>query len=225
MLPLAPLVFALSTTIRHRGVPFGCGLILLVIAWTVSGCQIIPEARPDPTRYYVLVSPEALRTADVAPDGVTLGLRPVELPGYLRTSRSLVVAQGPNELIFRDFDRWAEPLEAGLGRVFRDSLNQASGINRVATFPFGTDRQRDLDLTIRIIHCEGYEARGRRVVRFVASYELTRTNATGEVIHQGVYTAPEAPWDGEASSLAAQIAEAAATAARAIAAEIPRPDR
>jgi uncharacterized lipoprotein YmbA len=190
-----------------------------------GGCQIIPEPRPDPTRYFVLTETAPTvgspTNGEVA-TGVTIGLRPLELPAYLRNTKSLVVARGVNEVTYRDYDRWAEPLDSGLGRVLRDALATNAKVQRVVSFPFPAEQPRDFDLTVRIRRCEGAESDGgRRVARFALSFEISRAGVAGEVVRRGSYVAPERPWDGDASSLAALLGEAAATAGHAIADELP----
>lgn len=191
-------------------------------ALALAGCEVIPQPEPDPTRYFVLRSSQPATPATADREGVALGLHSVELPAYLRNSRSLVVARGGNELVFRDYDRWAEPLDAGLERVLRDALAAHPRVARVDPFPFTSGAARDYDLTVRVIRCEGAEtADGQLVARLVVAYELRRAGAAGERVREGRFAAPELPWDGEAASLAARLAEAAEAAAAAIADELP----
>lgn len=207
--------------VRHAR--FALGLATSALAFFAAGCQVLPRAQPDPTRFYMLTSP--LPPPPGAPEaagGITIGLRPVELPAYLRTSRSMVVTRGANELEFRDYDRWAEPLEAALARVLRDALAQTETVGRVATFPFGSDPSRKFDVAVRVVHFEGVQQGDRRVARFVAAYEILDAQSGGVVVKQGSYTAPERPWNGEAESLAALLSEATAGAAEAIAADLPQ---
>lgn len=187
-----------------------------------AGCQMLPEPRPDPTRYFVLSTPDAVEESLVVDrSGPTVGLRPIELPGYLRHTRSLVVAGNTHEIAFRDHERWAEPLEAGLERVLRHGLAESERVGRVVTFPFELDAPRDFDIRMRIRHCEGVDGPEGRHARFVASYEITRAGTAGEIVKQGLYQAPRAEWDGESASLAAHLSEAALGAGRTIAAELP----
>jgi uncharacterized protein len=194
-------------------------LLALTAVCLTAGCQILPEAQPDRTRYFVLAAPSEAVAPEPA-DGRILGLRPVELPGYLRNTRSLVVARGPNELSYREDDRWAEPLDVGLARVLRETLQVTDGVRRVVAFPFD-QQNRDLDLTVRVRHCEGADfGDGRRTIRFALSYELAAAGAGGELLKRGTFVAPETAWDGEAGSLAARLGEATAAAANAIAADL-----
>lgn len=195
-----------------------------LVALLLSGCQVLPEAQPDPTRYFVLRADTP--AADVtAPreDGLAIGLNAIELPAYLRNNRSMIVARGGNELVFREYDRWAEPLEAGLSRVIRETLAATPGIAEVDTFPFTSDRPRDVDVTIRVLHCEGAEAAdGRRVARLEVVYEIAKAGVAGRRVVEGRFAATERQWNGEADALAAALGAAAVETANAIADALTR---
>ena len=91
----------------------GCLLTILV---ALPGCSL-PKPQSDPTRFFVL-STEAVQSAP-PPKAPTLHLREVELASYLRT-RPLIVRRGANEIEFREFALWGEPLEMGISRVLRE---------------------------------------------------------------------------------------------------------
>ena len=187
-----------------------------------AGCEIVPEPTPDPTRYFVLAAPAAEADRPATEGGLRVGLRVIELPGYLRNSRSLVETRGANEIVYRDYDRWAEPLDAGLTRVMREALLRADGIAGVAVPPLTGD-PRDFEIAVRILQCSGGRRwDGGQYVAFDLVYTIHQSGAAGAVIRQGRYTAPEREWDGDAARLAALLGEAAAEAASAIAAELPR---
>ena len=84
-----------------------------------AGCNIVPEPQADPTRYYILSASETNGTPQAKAPVVYL--REVDLASYLR-SRPLIVRRGENEIEFREFSRWGEPLELGIARVLREEL-------------------------------------------------------------------------------------------------------
>ena len=99
------------------------GLLLPVLGLlAAAGCNLIPVSPPDATRYYVLTTP-AGKPATTAPAGShwRVALRPVDVPTFLR-GKAMQVRAGGNEIRYAEEARWAEPLEAGLGRVLRESL-------------------------------------------------------------------------------------------------------
>lgn len=180
-------------------------LALSLTALLLSGCSsILPEAQSDPTRYYVLTAP-ALVTPAAAE--TVLGLRNVEVAAYLR-SRSVIVRKGENEVEFREFARWGEALDAGIARTLRESLMASGEVAQVAVVPFALDVERDYDLAVRVLACEGEAAGG---VRFRATWELWSTGAGAEVTQRGDYTARSLTWDGRnEASLAAALSQAVA---------------
>lgn len=184
-----------------------------------AACSIIPQPTPDPTRYFVLQDPATTTAVDpVTSAGATIGLLPIALPAYLLDSRAIAVAGVGSEVSFRDFDRWAEPLDEGLARVLRSALTRADGVQRVLVPPFPLTPARDYDLHTRIIDCIGVAAGDNRTLRFGLSFELTAPDGTLKA--QGTFRAAPAAWSGESSELANLISEATAAAATAIAAEL-----
>ena len=176
-------------------------LPLLVAATLLSaGCSLLPEPRPDPTRFYVLTSPSA---GNAAVTGVAaVQLRPVEVAGYLR-NRPLVVRRGASEIEFREHARWGEPLEQGIARVLAAEL-RARGVSVVPAAVGGPV------LTLRVHACEGGSD---GTVIFRAAWELTG----GAVPAAGDFTAQGLRWDGKSEgSLATQLAAAVAGLAEEI---------
>lgn len=190
------------------------GLAVSVLLAT-AGCQLIPEARSDPTKFYVLSTP----TTTAAPpraDGPVVHLKPIDLASYLR-SRAIVVRRGNNEIEFREFARWGEPLELGLARVLREELLATGAANAVFSSNFRHEHgERDYNLTVRVVACEG-EASGAVVFR--AIWELAGA-ASGSTLPtlSGDYHPDGFRWDGKSeTSLAAELSKAVAGLAAEIA--------
>ncbi|MBI5423106.1 MAG: membrane integrity-associated transporter subunit PqiC [Opitutae bacterium] len=178
----------------------------------LAGCNILPEARPESARYYVL---EAHPAADAPPAGaVKLGLRPVEVPAYLK-HKAIVTRSGENEVSYAADAFWAEPLDAGIARVLREQLAARANI---LAYPFPAQLPRDYDLTVRVLNAEG-AAKG---VRFVAVIELLRVGDKPEVVVRREFTAPAAAWHGDYGQLARGLSEAVAALADDIVASVPK---
>lgn len=192
-------------------------LLLLVGSLVGAGCSVIPPAGADPTRFYVLSAAPASATKSESGEGLVLGLRSVDVAAYLR-SRSLVVRQNGNEVQFRDFARWGEPLEAGLSRTLKEALIATGSVSQVASVPFSIDVERDLDLSVRVLACEG-GADGS--VYFRATWELVNTGAGAGLLASGDFTATGLTWDGQSeATLASALSEAVATLGKEIATKI-----
>ncbi len=128
---------------------------LVVTALLASGCSSLLAPRPNLTCYYFLSpmtngGPTTERTADV---GLTVGLGPLKLPEYLnRTERAVRV--GPNQLRFLENQRWAEPLEANVGRVLSQNLRGRLETARILTLPTALAVRRAYDVPLEILRFE-----------------------------------------------------------------------
>jgi uncharacterized protein len=177
------------------------GLLRYVAPVLLAGlvaCNIVPTAQDDPTRYFVLSDP-AIQAAPANPSAtaVRLGLKEVRLESYLK-HKEIVVRTGPNEIQFRDFRRWAEPLNAAIARVLASSLKASSDVAQVQMEPFPFDEKRDFDVSVEIHRCEGVlDASGKYQAGFSAVIEISTTGADARVVARRQFAAPDAAWDGE----------------------------
>lgn len=179
-------------------------VVLAVVTLLFAGCSLLPEPRPDPTRFFVLPA----EVAATPPTVTAVTLRPIEVTGYLR-NRPMVVRRGASEIEFREHARWGEPLEQGVARVLSAGL-RARGVNVV---PAGAVAPV---LAVRVLACEG-AADG--TVIFRATWELTG----GVSPVEGEFSASGLRWDVKTeASLAIQLGAAARALADEIAA-IPPP--
>lgn len=185
---------------------------------------MLPEPQADPTRFYVLATPMGgsapVESATPASDLPVVHLRPVELASYLR-GRPMILRRGDNEIEFREFARWGEPLELGIARVLREEL-AAGGAARVQ-FAAGSRRAQSASertLTVRVLAAEG-GAEG--TVAFRAIWELSAKEATATAGARGDYRPADLRWDAKTdASLAAVLSEAVAGLAREISAAFKR---
>ena len=192
---------------------------LLVLA----GCNVIPPPQADSTRYYALASP-ALDTpaARPAPGTLRLGLKAVDVAPYLKKGE-FVVRRGENELVYNEYARWAEPLEASIARAVRARLLADAKTGRVFAYPFPFDQERDFDIAIGIGRCEGVQlAGGGAAARFAATLEITSAGATSEMVVRKTITMPDVVWDGrDYAALARALSDDVAALGQEIAAALP----
>jgi uncharacterized protein len=182
------------------------GLLLLGVA----GCTLIPAPKVDPTRYYVLTGP-AFDEPGVREMGGTLvvGLTSVTVAPYLN-GKAMIVRGAANEIAYQDFARWAEPLDVSVGRMIAARLVSAPTIKRVYPQPFPFDVERNYDVSLEVLRCEGARrADGALVASFVCMVEVSEAKAGGAVVMRKLFTAPETAWDGkDYGALAKQLSEA-----------------
>jgi uncharacterized lipoprotein YmbA len=150
-----------------------------------------------------------------------IGLRQVDLPAYLRATKSMVVRDGANEIRYQDYSRWAEPLDAGVNRVLMERLSASPNVLGVDAHPLRGDVTRNYYVAVRIIRCEGVAGENPSA-RFSATYEITAADGGGEVLNK-TYDAPDATWDGkDFNALAKLLSDAVSGLGDKIAADLPK---
>ncbi len=193
---------------------------LLVV---LAGCDVIPPPTDDPTRFYVLsAAPGAGQQAAPAPGAVRIGLKAVRLEGYLKHIQ-IVVRTGANEVEFRDFRRWAEPLDAAVYRALRSRIMAAPGVAQVYAEPFPADQDRDYDVSVDVLRCEGeMTSSGKYVASLAAEVEVSTAGANPRVVARKLFTAPAAGWDGtNFDALAGLLSKDIASLALDVVADLP----
>jgi uncharacterized lipoprotein YmbA len=171
--------------------------LLAGLACALAACNVVQPAQEDPTRYFVLSdAPAQPGRAPGLAGGVRIALRSVRLEGYLKR-RDMVVRVGENEVQFRDFRLWAEPLDAGVARILRARLLASPDVSAVYSDPMAPDQERDFDVAIEVRRCEGsLSPSGRYGASFVAVVEISTAGANPHVVAHKVFTGPDAAWDG-----------------------------
>src|SRR5512147_1114381 len=117
-------------------------LICLLISFLLSGCGNF-SPRADPSRFFTLTAiaqpaaPAAKESSN--PGGVSLGIGPIRLPGYL-DRQEIVTRVSPNRMDLSEYDQWAEPLETNFNRVLGQNLAILLPINRLVFFPWESTR-------------------------------------------------------------------------------------
>ncbi len=200
---------------------FRLGLLLLVAGLLLggSGCSL-PEAQADPTRFFVLSTSAASAGDHISATAPAIHVRQVELASYIR-SRPLIVRKSENEVEFREFARWGEPLEQGIARVLREELLARGAASAVAISGVrAANRPYDYELTVRVLACEG-TANGE--VSFRAVWELAEAGKAGTIAARGDYHPAGLKWDGKTeTALVAELSKAVTGLAADIAAGLPK---
>jgi uncharacterized lipoprotein YmbA len=225
-----PLCERVSAGLRNPG-PWKAILILPFAALALivsSGCSLT-RPREDPTHFYVLRSAENAPSGTEAPVGGKrwkIGLRPVEIPNFLKAS-TMAVRLGPNEIIYADFNRWAEPLDQGIARGCKVMLAQAPNVESVNLNSRGGSGI-DCEITLRVLECEGLrETGGAASISFKVSWEM-RIGGNQTATKRGMFEAGQTPWkEGDYGQLAELLSGAAGQLGEALAAELKgkRPER
>jgi uncharacterized lipoprotein YmbA len=122
-------------------------LLYLALAALLSACGSTPRSN-----YYMLSADiAASETASKKNGGPSLGIGPVTVPEYLKR-REMVLNLSSNRLELADFDRWAEPLDAGILRVTALNLSKLLDTQQVQVFPWRRSFQPQFGVSIAVVH-------------------------------------------------------------------------
>lgn len=199
------------------GAMAGGVLALLVLA--SGGCSIpIPQAATDPTRFYVLTAPTTTPAPEAAGARPVVHLREVEVATYLR-ARPIVVRRSQHEIEFREFARWGEPIELGLGRVLREEMLARGAAAAVLTPGMRVAGVTyDRELKVRVLTAEGSTDGS---IAFRAVWELMAPGGGDAPVARGDFRAANLRWDGKTESeLVAGLSQAVAGLAAEISAAL-----
>jgi uncharacterized lipoprotein YmbA len=145
-------------------------------------------------------------------------LRDVELASYLK-ARPIIIRRGDHEIEFREYARWGEALELGIGRILREELLARGAASAVLTPGLRTPGvSYDRELKVRILAAEG-TADG--AVSFRAVWDLLSVDPQPETLARGDFRAANLKWDGQTEAqLVARLSEAVAALAAEISAAL-----
>lgn len=197
------------------------GLLAGAAGLLVGGCSLLPQAQVDPTRFYILTStPPATPVPAATGQAPVVYLRPVELASYIK-AKPIIVRRGNNEIEFREYARWGEPLELGVSRVLREDLVGRGAVKAMLGVGVrSTETEADYTLVVRVLACEG-TADG--AVNFRAVWMLATYGTTPKEVARGEVQPADLRWDGKSeSALAAQLSRAVAVLADDIASGLLR---
>lgn len=128
--------------------PFAAA-VALVLATSQSACLF--RARPDSFRYYTLAT--STEPSVKSASGLTVGLGPVTLPGYL-SRPSLVTRVDDTQVRYAEGDRWAEPLGKQFTRALSEDLSRALGGVRIMDYPWYPGAPVDVAVAVNVLAFE-----------------------------------------------------------------------
>jgi len=156
------------------------GWLLLPVALALACSPLAP--RPDPSRFYLLTGlppTEAVADGPPLPD-LVLGLGPVSFPPYLRRLE-VVNRVSENQVVFSEYDRWAESLEANASRVLASNVAALLGTEQVVYFPWFGPQQPQLAVEVTV---RRFEPQPDGMVRLWTRWTL-RDTARRSVVDRG----------------------------------------
>jgi uncharacterized lipoprotein YmbA len=163
-------------------------LFLLFALIALAGCFSLSREEP-PLQHYVLgggSQPEN-RTPARNLAGLTIGLRQVQVAEYLETPL-IVVRQGPRQIKFSEFHRWAEDLGGGVNRAVAGYLALRAPFQGVDVVPWPSQAQHDYLIQLHLLCFEGVApeepAASEGEAHLLATWEIIRQQG-GVVLTRG----------------------------------------
>lgn len=134
--------------------PFLTVISLLAI---LTGCGTTPNS------HYYLLSSGVLQI----PTGSTpsFGVGPVAIPEYLNRN-AIIYKRKDNKLHIASFDRWAEPLDAGITRAIQMNLASLLNSQNVQSFPWSGNERPEYGVEVNILVLEANDTQARLVVEW-----------------------------------------------------------
>lgn len=110
----------------------------------------------DPTKFYI-IRPNPDKCCQYSDanynsylEPLVVGVYRVRLPGYLDNTK-LSYIKCPNQIVYSEFCRWAEPLDENIQRVIGQDICQDISIARVSYFPWGKKDNRQLEVRVQFL--------------------------------------------------------------------------
>ena len=128
------------------------GTTLALTLCALTGCSILAP-QPDPSRFYVLTASVDAPNTPAAADSLTIGVGPIRLPDYLDRSQ-IVTRVAPNQVVFSDIDRWAEPLGRTFARVLSEDLARLLNTDTIVSLPVFVPVSLQYEVPIEVLRFE-----------------------------------------------------------------------
>ena len=109
--------------------------VALALGLLVAGPACVLKRTPEARFFALHAVSEASPPPEAPADALLVGVLPVLLPGHLERPQ-VVTWAGPGEVKIDEFLRWAEPLDAGVGRVLSENLSALLPTHRVIRAPW-----------------------------------------------------------------------------------------
>ena len=132
----------------------GVGTLLLASCGSLS-------AKPDPSRFFTLSAlsqgGESAGALPSASPGISLGVGPITLPGYL-DRQEIVTRVAPSQINLSENDRWAEPLEENFSRVLSQNVSAILRAERINAYPWPIDKKPVYQVEVEVLRFEANTA-------------------------------------------------------------------
>lgn len=167
--------------------------IVIALLTALHGCSVTPH-----TNYYVLAS--STQAAAVNTNPLSLGVGPVLVADYL--DRVQITLVKDSTLAVDEFNRWGEPLSAGITRVIMEELSAQLASGKLVRFPWRGDEIPELRIKMMVLELN--RQNDLALMRMAWSLSATRS---GDELYRGIDSFEQAVTDDSYNSLVAAYNE------------------
>ena len=144
----------------------------LWLSLLLPGCGVTPS-----TQYYVLDGSD--QAAPTRQHALSIGIGPIRVADYL--DRPQITLKQDNTLQLSEFQRWGEPLTAGITRVLMEDLATRLDSKSLVQFPWRADQIPDLRVKLMVMELN--REQGQAVLK--ADWVISET-ANGKKLQEGL---------------------------------------
>lgn len=149
-----------------------CCAVLAVVA--LNACALFRSPSTQQTEFFVLSA--TAQPGEIAGGRrLSIGIGPVSLPAYL-SRPEMVVRVADNQLVFDEFNRWAEPLKDNFVHALATDLDILIGFQQVFFYPWYDTTPIDYSVAVAVLRFERQTGDSA-----VLSARWTIRNRAGEV--------------------------------------------
>jgi len=131
--------------------------MLAVSCGMLSGCSIFNAftPKPDPSKFFVLSPiPASQGNTTPADANVAIGVFNPQIPAYLDRPQ-IITRDGTNQVSMNEFERWAEPVDAGIARVMAQDMAVLTGSSQIAQFPGIRMFNQEFEVYVLVMQFDG----------------------------------------------------------------------
>ena len=163
--------------------------LVIALLGFLHGCSVTPH-----TNYYVLASSTQATAANTNP--ISLGIGPVLVADYLDRVQITLVKDSVLEV--DEFNRWGEPLDAGITRVLMEELSAQLASGKLVRFPWRGDEIPELRIKVMVLELN----RQNNVALMKVAWSLSALGS-GDELHRGIEIYKQSVADDSHNSLVA----------------------
>ncbi|MGA0367965.1 MAG: PqiC family protein [Kiritimatiellia bacterium] len=153
-------------------------LLLLLPTLLLTGCL---SPGPSPSVRYFRITERAPAPEVVGSIDTPTQIGPVEIAPYLRRPQR-AIRQGGQEIVYQEFERWAEPLEINLADTLTRDLAALLGSEQIIAY---SPRMANNSIPQQLrLHIHRFDVNNQGLAELLATYSLITDPSTVPPVHR-----------------------------------------